>query len=176
MSAPKYLPRITTKNVGLNKRRLEDLAESRKDEEICVLEVFGRVTDTKEEIGEYGPYIRFMGEFEAENKVDGSIYRARQCILPPLAEMGASGKVATAREEQNKPEGSLVTAQGFAVAVTIRYNPSEKGTRFVFGSTDLMPSEVSPFAELRAQAAAISLPQPETAEEPKADAPKGKKK
>lgn len=176
-----YPSKITTKNVCLGKRRLEDLAEEyAQGKDVPVMRVSGTVHSMKEETGDYGPYYRFGGAFAALSFVDRAEYRSRAMIMPALAEMIVSEKVKKAIEvqgvESTEKEGyKLVEPVKVLFDVTIQYNPSEKGTRFRFGASDLQPTE-SIFQDIldsKDEKLFLTGPKEET---PKASGAKGGKK
>lgn len=147
------IKKINTKNVGLGKRLLEDYAEEVQADKAPVMRVVGTVHASKGDVSQHGPYIKFYGDFEATNLLNGEEFRAPELLLPPVAEMIVDGQLNAAISKA--PEGARPVAQ-IALDVTVTYQDSENTTRFTYGAIPLlgMP-EHDPIAELKK-----SLPAP----------------
>lgn len=156
------IKKINTKSVGLGKRILEDYAEEVRAEKAPVMRVIGTVHSAKGDTTQYGPYIKFYGDFEATNLLTGDVYRAPELLLPPVGEMIVDGQLNAAIAQA--PEGARPVAN-VALDIQVSYNDAENATRFTFGAAPLLGTpEHDPIAELKKSLPAPKVQQKKIAE------------
>lgn len=137
-SAPQYLKKITTKHVGLKTQVMEEIALKAKESAgepvpVAVLRVYGRVRSATQGQGQYGPWTKFGGEFEAVNQVTRDVFRSTFLCLPSMGEQILNDML----DSRDDTEAWVQ----FAVDVTVLYNESSKGgTRFSYGVQPLLES------------------------------------
>lgn len=60
--------------------------------------IYGRCTDKKVGTTDYGPFVRFLGEFEGVNADTGAVFRSGELIVPRTLESLLDGAVSVATE------------------------------------------------------------------------------
>lgn len=148
---PNYVKKITVSTVGLDTKQLEEIASENKGN-IPVVRVFGRVDSMENGQSQFNSFIRFRGEMEAVNLIDGTIWRSRATILPEIAEQNLQDIVSKA------DEGASID---FALDITVSYYDSTKGgNKFRYGVTTVLDSGKAedPLAKMRASLPAPKIP------------------
>lgn len=148
---PNYCKKITVSGIGLDTDTLETTAGENKKGNIPVMRVYGRIDDAKTGQSQFNEYVRFSGEFESVNLIDGSVWRSRSLIVPEIAEQNLQDMYNQAGE------GASID---FAVDVTVSYYESNKGGRkFRYGVTTVLDNSGGEdnLSKIRKQ-----LPEPKT--------------
>lgn len=120
---PQYLKKITTATVGLTPKICDGIVtdEVNKGQKVPVMRVYGVCRDQKQGTSNFGPYIKFGGEFEGVNLTTGEKFRAKALLLPPIAEMGLAD---TLQEAKAKNPDAFVE---FGLDIVVELNPSKQG-------------------------------------------------
>lgn len=122
--------KISTQTMGLKMAQCEEIAESNQGKAVPVLRVWGIASSKTAGVTQFGPYLKFSGEFAALNYVTGEEARSQGLLLPAVAE----GVVASLVDKAAKTGGQ---AQ-IGIEITVEYNNSAKGgTKFKYGVTPL---------------------------------------
>jgi hypothetical protein len=127
----KYLNKITLATMGIDTRDAEKIGVDADGREVAVLRVYGRVSGASAREGDLGPYIVFLGQFEAQNLISGEKGRSDKMIVPVLAqtcfnEVYMKGlEEAKAGAEKGPKDGQVFVA--VAADITTMKNPSHKG-------------------------------------------------
>lgn len=137
-----------------------------------LLRIIGVANDLKKGMGEHGPWVAFVGNFEATNVVTGEVFRSSKCFLPESFTGMLAASVA-----DNK-DGNVQ----FAVDVGVKPATTMIGYEFTVKPL-LEVSDSDPLTLLKNSLSGIpALPAPKNSEkqEPAADTEKtetkGKKK
>jgi hypothetical protein len=142
-----------------------------------LMHVIGKANRVKEGIGDYGPWQKLMGQFEAVNLATGEISVAPQCILPEPMNGMVAGQILNA-------EPGAAPVIEFALEIGVEASGKAGGTGYEFTTRPLVEArETDALSELRKHVPkligtpevtpATPAPEPE-AETPKKD--KAKKK
>lgn len=123
MGTPNYLKKISTGTVGLAPKQMNVIATDEKfaGKPVPVMRVYGTARGTKKGTSNFGPYIGFLGEFEAINLCDGQKYRSKTLLLPSLAEQMLADSL---DEAKSKSPDAFIE---FGLDVTAEKNVSAKG-------------------------------------------------
>jgi hypothetical protein len=154
--APRYLKKITTKHVGLATSQMESIAKKAFDKadgaaEVAVLRVYGRARTATQGQGQYGPWTKFGGEFEAKNLVNGEVFRSTHLCVPPMGEQMLNDMLDCREDKEAWVQ--------FGFDVTVSYNDtSAGGTKFAYGVQPLL-EQTTPKDDILTQLGA-SLPAP----------------
>lgn len=131
----KILKKITAKDLGA-----KEVAERVKKEgkELLVGAIFGIATGGTTGTTDLGPYVKFKGEFMAQNAA-GEQFKSGIAILPSVVDEAIAGKLA------NSDSGVE-----FAFEISIRPDPGSVG--FKYSVTELIQSRPSnPMVDLMAK-------------------------
>jgi hypothetical protein len=146
--ATTQLRKITIKSVLGSKFEPEDVNLKEK-RSVKLLRVYGVIAKTRAEASDLGPFVRFLGEFEAVNLLTGEMFSAPACILPKFLE----DQLAPACEPDKMP----VT---FAVEIGAVYN-KDVPTKFMYTAQPLVETVSSaPMKQLKEQLSKLALPSP----------------
>lgn len=122
------LRRITVKTVcGMDKGELLKLVMSDEKMAFPLMRVGGIATGMRPGDGDFGPYVRFIGQFQAINIRDGRVFAAAMCLLPKFLEDELAGALGQ--------EGAKTVEFGFEISV--KYDKSA-ATSYVFLSDSLL--------------------------------------
>lgn len=77
-----YLRRITIRNCGLTVPIVRAAAQKAEGETVPLLRIAGYTTEAQHGQTDKGEFTRLIGEFQAVNILDGTVYQAGQTILP----------------------------------------------------------------------------------------------
>jgi hypothetical protein len=136
-----------------------------------LMHVIGKANRVKEGTGDFGPWQKLLGQFEAVNLATGEIYVAPQCILPEPMNGMIAGQILNA-------EPGAAPVIDFALEVGVKATGKAGGTGYEFTTRPLVEMrETDALSELRkAVPKLIAAPEAtsESEETPKKD--KAKKK
>lgn len=95
-----FLRRITIRNVGLKVSDVRALANKGEGAVVPLLRIAGYTTWAQEGQTDKGSFTRLLGEFQAVNLTDGTVYQSGQTILPSFIadQLAAALKVSTELE------------------------------------------------------------------------------
>ena len=128
-----YVKKITMASCGITPRLCEDILDKNGKKKTIAVRVYGRTFDMKADATDMGPFIKFIGEFEAVNLIDKSKYRSKTLIIPQVAEQFMADAVSAA-----KADDPNAVAQ-FGLDITIEENRSTKGgCKFKYGVQPLV--------------------------------------
>lgn len=123
-----------------------------KTKPIALLDIWGVATRAKPGESDFGPYVKFLGQFKALNIKDGALYRAPTCLLPKFLEEELYGALSA--------PGASSAEFGFRVSV--KYD-KDSATSYVFLADSLVePANNDALAalELKMGEARRTLPAP----------------
>lgn len=134
------LKKITTKTVmGKVKEAIAGLGD-KFQQNTPAMRVLGIANGVQTGESDYGPWVKFKGEFKATNLLTGEEFRSRSCMLPELA----SDELEAALSDENNDSVE------FAVDVTV--NPSENTIGYEYGIIPLVEAQRDdPLARLSSQ-------------------------
>lgn len=149
-----YVKKITMATVGTDPRELESLCKGKGNQAIPVVRVYGRIMESKPGTSDLGPFIKFSGEFQAENLLTGTKVRSRNLIVPAVAENFLADGISQAQKDD--PKAGLE----FGADITVSENLSKKGGfQFKYGVNALMGSKDGDFLDqLGAKLPALPAP------------------
>lgn len=140
-----FLKKITTRDCGLDVTTLSDVAAAKgKKADIAVLRIAGTIDKAESLSSQYGPYIKFFGQFEAHNLLNDSVFRSRALIVPAVAEAAIEGMY-----NAGSQGGDQTVTVAFDITVKYYENPNKQGTKFRFSVAPLIePKEDDVIARL----------------------------
>jgi hypothetical protein len=118
---PEYLKKITVATVGWTPKLCDNIVEERPKARTPIVRVYGTVKQAETGTSNFGPYIKFKGEFEAVNLSSQEKYRAKNLLLPPIGEMAIADAL---QEAQAENKDASIT---FGMDIAVEENPSKKG-------------------------------------------------
>lgn len=131
MSEIAFIKKISTKMLGYEKKQIRKMVEKAP----CGLyRVYGLATGVRYGDGDNGPWIKFVGQFEAVNMSTGALIRSGELFLP--------NNVTPILESQiiaGKGEDKFKGIQ-FALEIGAKED-EESAVGYVYTSKDLMPSD-----------------------------------
>lgn len=161
LKANKYIKKATLGDIGLKKSVLQELVMANKTGELNIAVFAGRANRAAIEESSFGErtqeYVKFFGDFEAQNLVSGEKYKAGSLILPEIAQ----GPLALSIAEADFAEFSLI--------ITVRYDETV-ATSYIFGMKTFGENKPSLIDQLLG-----SIPDEEFTLIPGNEAPKQKK-
>jgi hypothetical protein len=126
-----FLKKLSVQQSGLKITVLEQAAADHKESPVAVLRVVGIVSGKSAGQSQYGPYIKFQGEFSGVNLLTGEEYRAPGLLLPAVGEAAVNSLYERAAKTGGTAE--------IALDVTVEYNDSKAGgTKFRYGVKPLI--------------------------------------
>lgn len=115
--------------------------------------VIGVSHGVKHGTGDNGPWVAFLGSFEAVRASDGAVFQAGQCFVPKAVE---DLLVSTLTHAQ---KGDATTAVEFAIEVGVK--PSDVAIGYEYTVKNLVKtSNADPLALLRQKVQALPAPAP----------------
>lgn len=146
--AAEAIRKITVKTVSGGKPSIEAILAS-PGKTLPLMDIYGVATSMKPGATDYGPYVKFLGQFEGINLATGEVFTAPALLLPKFLEeqlAGALGASANANAQ-------------FAFRLSARYDESA-ATNYVYVAKSLIPTKESDaLAQIKMQMQA-ALPAP----------------
>jgi len=134
-----------------------------------LMHIIGKANRVKEGVGDFGPWQKLMGQFEAVNLETGEIFVSPQCILPEPMNGMIAGQILNA-------ESSAAPVIDFALEIGVEASGKAGGTGYEFTTRPLVEArETDALAELRKHVPKL-IGAPEAEAEAEAEAPKKAKK
>ena len=126
-----YPRKLTIKTIMGNNPDVEELLKKEgKRDNLCI--IFGVATRAKPGQSDLGPYVKFLGQFRAQNLKDRRQFESSVCILPRFLEEQLFGAMGA--------EGALNVE--FAFQISVKYD-KEAATKYVYEARNLVPAKES---------------------------------
>lgn len=152
MSEKIFQRKLTTATCGIDPRMMEDLTQD-TNEEIPVLRLYGKIEKGVPDKSDYGEYVKFYGEFQGVNAIDGKTYRSKALILPEVASMFIEDELSKIKASDDKAD--LI----FGLDITVKKNISKKGGwKFKYGVRPLKSVDVKDTLDLIGEQICKSVP------------------
>lgn len=128
------LRKITIRTVtSLDSEQIFELANKTRDKQVPLLRIWGVAKRAKPGSSDYGPYVRFLGDFRALDVQTGALYRSSVAILPKFMEEQLAGAMGT---------GDNSVAAQFGVEISVKYD-GKAATKYVYMDRALLEPEQS---------------------------------
>jgi len=137
-----YLKKITVAALGVGGTDAERIAQ--ENGPTPIMRVYGRVKSQTEESSAIGPYLKFHGDFEAVNCVNGEKARAQNLILPEVAAGVVSGVLEAANAGGTEPGSASMGAQFGLEVLTLPHASAKGGFKFKYGVRSLLKEGTAP--------------------------------
>lgn len=140
-SGPAMIRKITTKTVcGDVKKLVHGGTVTAKN--TAIMRVLGHVQALKDGESDFGPWVAFIGTFEATNLLTGEVYMSAKALLPGVIADLIEGQLKAVQKDD--PEATVQ----FAVEVTV--SPDESvAIGYTYGVTPLIQRAADPLDALR---------------------------
>lgn len=130
MAADTILNKLNVRVMGLELVQLDELADqATASSPIAVARFYGAITGTVADMGTYGPFHRFKGDFFAVNLLTGEEFRSAALLLPPVADEPLANMY-----EQAVDEGAKSVRFAFELTITpnTSKNKQQDGRKYVW--------------------------------------------
>lgn len=127
---PEMLRKITNKTV-----MTKEFLDGPKPKESQVLyTLFGIIRDVTPGDGDFGPFLKFRGDFKAYNHVEEKVYRAPSAIVPAPMDDVLNNQFEAAKAAQIDPETGEIKGGAkklkFQFIIDVGYKPSDSPTGY----------------------------------------------
>ena len=168
MPAAKLLKKITPATVvGETGSALNPDAPKPIPTERVIFDLYGLAVKTRTGSTNLGPWVQFVGEFEAVTP-DGEVFASARCHIPQPFEDMLYAQLAQVQAPGPNGEDNSKASVRFAVRLSIvppaKGKPSASGYEYRIQPL-LEPETDSPIANLRAEVKRLALPNPSPAAE-----------
>jgi hypothetical protein len=108
-----------------------------------LMHVIGKANRVKEGVGDFGPWQKLMGQFEAVNLETGEVFVSPQCILPEPMNGMVAGQILNA-------EAGAAPVIEFALEIGVEASGKAGGTGYEFTTRPLVEArETDALSDLR---------------------------
>lgn len=154
--AAKPLRKITVRDVyGKIEGETFDKVRALKGKPLALMDVVGIAGRAKPGTSDYGPFIKFQGQFQATNLATGEVFRSAALLLPKFLEDDLIGAMSIKGSDDVKQAEFAIRLSAIA--------DDKSATKYVYVADSLIePQESAPLAALieKASQAAKALPAP----------------